>query len=388
MKKQPDSTTTKTQQPEIDTSSLQDIFDKETHINEIDDTISSIDQQIVEKNIELAREAISIWDLSKAKEISETLKQTLPKGNKKNKEAYNQIQQDIHTKLVDEEIQKATDLYEQGNFSQAEKIFRNIWRPRWSKQEETINTYQALLQHKQKEIEIQKEEEKKQQLIQSRKDFPALLTTHTTEEINEQIHNFQKILNTIKDKTFVDQFDDFPTKEIYEALQNVYLEKDMDSFYRIIDINNLLCIKINKFIKTDRSGIPKKKIEKVLGIVRPLLGIWKIKKLPINKNYITIYKADTFIDLIRENCGFPSERKNKRQRVPSNDGKYINMANDNISSTKNIDCFIHRTWVNTSHISISKTKGIWMETLKKYLEGKYITSRTDHNWYRWLEVVS
>ncbi len=450
MKKQPDSTPQTTPKPEIDISSLQDMFDEKNNIDEIESNINAIDQKLLDQNFERAKSALSVWDLNQAKEISEVLKTLIPRDDTEAREAYKQIQNDIASKLVDEKIQEAITLYEKGELSEALDMFENI-NPQSSKQQEIIekttqdiktqrvdkeiqeiialyekgeflkaksafkNThraitheqseiikkYQTLLQEKQKEMDKQQQEANKQEFIQTRKNFPVFLTTQSTVETDKQIDDFQKTLNTLEDKSFVEKFNDFPDKEIYETLQDFYLKKDMETFKRILRVNNCICDTISNIrrdhAKTkEEKNIQTKKIEEVLGIVPPLLGIWKPRKLPMKKNTIikdiimqtkNAYKADIFLDKILQKENIGEEKYNNRDWYRSKDWKYICMGIEIRYERRNLDRYIYKTWVHMTYSLKRMKSGSWINSLKKYLKGKYITSRTDTDGKRRLEVI-
>lgn len=153
-----------------------------------------------------------------------------------------------------------------------------------------------------------------------RKKFPDILRSISTKDIENYLTTFETTFNSIaalwKDQKLIDQFEDFPLKEIYEALQESYLQEDMTTFGAILKVNHPSCKSIyramakNSTTTSDFLNISRKDIEKVLGIHKPFLGMGKTTVDPFDKARVeqdmlssrNIRDLDIFFDEIREKC--------------------------------------------------------------------------------------
>lgn len=159
-----------------------------------------------------------------------------------------------------------------------------------------------------------------QQLFQIRKDFPNILLTKPTAEIQEQLNTFEKIFKPLSigkhNAEHIKQFENFPSKEIYEALQKSYMQENMTAFEHIKGINHPFCTYIRNYLIEKSTThnrtltTPKKFIDQLLGIHRPFLGMGSTIIDPFDttrfeKSILSlkgIRDANTFLDDIREKC--------------------------------------------------------------------------------------
>lgn len=182
-----------------------------------------------------------------------------------------------------------------------------------SEQKNTIDSYQKILQEKQEEIDKQR----KQEMIT---EFPNILMTKSTKEIQNHIDEINDTISKIHFGSLIERYKNFPNKEIYEALQKCYIGKKMETFNHIIALNYPLCNTIKNIIKTSLTEDSilknhKKDLDELLSIHRPILGVGNITIDPLTEQQISdwkrfegSHKSNTLINAVSKDCEFPYER--------------------------------------------------------------------------------
>lgn len=101
-----------------ETDNLLNIFDEHPHIEKIDETISSIDRQIIDKNFETIEKQIDEWNTDQAKKLLNALSNTSPAStifDTKKQE----VEQKISEKIIDISLNNIIELYNQGKYEEA-----------------------------------------------------------------------------------------------------------------------------------------------------------------------------------------------------------------------------------------------------------------------------
>ncbi len=196
------------------------------------------------------------------------------------------------------------------------------------------------------------------------------------EEINKKISSLDKEIIDKKFETIekeIDQWNTDQAKQLLDTLVSaspaspIFDAKRQEVEQKISDkkINTFL----NQIIELYNQGKYQEAKEKA----------HKQNKYNV-RNVKNAHNAISFLDKIWKKFDF----KEGRNRTLSGDEKYINMqCGCNDLSPDSID----RKWLDTSSIEEPNEEQTWIKKLKQYLTDKYIISRKNKEWNRWLEII-